>query len=433
MTDPSAKKQEELVGLSRQPVVNRLNSIKDSIVKRPPVYNMHGLIDENKIKWFLENFMHLGNSRYPYQHYANPAINNGIFKIDASSDKAVTIALLSDWASDTEESRHIAELASGHDFSIHLGDTYYVGNSREIAENFNSTYGGSWPYGSIGSFAMLGNHEMYSSGKSYFTELLPYMGVYTGAVTKQQEASFFCLENDHWRVIGLDTGYYSLKGCLGLTTNPALKLHDRQMEWLRDVVRLKDDHRAIVFLSHHQPVSAFEREEYQGIVNQLTTLLPMGKQVLWIWGHEHRFTIYGMNTAKDFSFFGRCIGNGGMPVELQHPPKSASATDPKNRNLVVYDRRHRVTIDDDLKLGHNGYAVLSLKNDQLQIDYFDDAFKDETGKPGPILTECWSADLASGNAVGVSIEDHTADKGLENKLTLVGGDVARAIRQENNQ
>jgi hypothetical protein len=36
------------------------------------------------------------------------------------------------WASDTPESVNIASLVGAVDYSIHPGDTYYVGNSKEI-------------------------------------------------------------------------------------------------------------------------------------------------------------------------------------------------------------------------------------------------------------------------------------------------------------
>ncbi len=49
---------------------------------------------------------------------------------------------------------------------------------------------------------------MYARGTSYFDTLLPKMGM-TGQ--SPQRASFFCLENEHWQIIALDTGYNSIK------------------------------------------------------------------------------------------------------------------------------------------------------------------------------------------------------------------------------
>jgi len=55
---------------------------------------------------------------------------------------------------------------------------------------------------------MDGNHEMYARGMAYFDVFLPRLGLAGGT---PQQASFFCLENDHWRFIALDTGYNSVR------------------------------------------------------------------------------------------------------------------------------------------------------------------------------------------------------------------------------
>src|SRR5829696_7885736 len=124
-------KEEDLVGLSTSGFVNQMHAIKDSVVKNAPRYDMHGLTGENKLKWVLKNLSHLGNNHFKYQRYIKPELNNGIFRMPNEPGKEITIALLSDWASDTFESHNIGDLARENDYSIHLGDTYYVGNSKE--------------------------------------------------------------------------------------------------------------------------------------------------------------------------------------------------------------------------------------------------------------------------------------------------------------
>ncbi len=117
------KKKSELVNLSRSSIVNQLKAVKDSVIHLPPNNNMHGLTDENKWTWFFKSLAHLGNTHYPYQHYNKPDENNGIFPMIGKTDGPVTVALLSDWASDTAESQLIAQLTGKQDYSIHLGDT----------------------------------------------------------------------------------------------------------------------------------------------------------------------------------------------------------------------------------------------------------------------------------------------------------------------
>jgi len=423
MPEPK-RKLESLVGLSRSPLRNQLHSVVDSVTKPPPEYNMHGLVDENRIKWIWKNLGHLGNSRYQYQRYSRPELNNGIFKIANDAAQGITLALLSDWATDTAESRQIANLVGNTHYSIHLGDTYYVGNSDEIARNFNDTYLGPFPYGSIGSFAMLGNHEMYSSGKSYFTELLPYMGVYAVVDTQQQEASFFCLENDYWRIIGLDTGYDSVKGWLGLKPNLSLKLHDWQMQWLQESLKLGDDNRGLIFLSHHQHLSAFE-DEYSNPAWQIAQLLNADRTILWFFGHEHRLAVYGNNKlVNGANCFCRCIGHSGMPIEIGKSPKSKNPNDVACRKLMLYDDRERQVLDNKVRLGYNGFIKLRLSNSDLTIEYYDDGNINPSSSR-KIMEEKWTVDVGTGKMSGNSILDFTL--GSKKQITHFGGDISNAL------
>ena len=419
----------DLVGLSRSSIANQMNSLIDSIVRPKPHNDMHGLTEENKLAWIFRNVANLGNTHYPYQQYPKPAINNGVFRMQNDTAATTYVALLSDWASDTFESRLVAQQVGTQDYSIHLGDTYYVGNSKEIANNFNTDFGGSWPYGKQGSFALLGNHEMYSSGRSYFTQLLPYMGNYVVNHDKNQQASFFCLENDNWRIIGLDTGYYSLKGLLGLKGNNNLDLHDAQKEWLRNTVRLNEDKRGLIILSHHQCFSAFE-DEFPKPAEFIASLLPADRNVIWLWGHEHWFSVYGANKlANGSTMYARCVGNSGMPVELNKKkepkaPKNSDTAAPENHNLVLFDNRQREVIDNKVPLGYNGFAILGFTGNQLTISYFDD--NDKQDVPRKILEEVWQVDMKTGKLAGTSIQDFTA--GGTKKLKLFGKNLQDAIR-----
>jgi len=41
----------------------------------------------------------------------------------------------------------------------------------------NSIQGVTWPHGLLGSFTVMGNHEMISRGNAYFDTLLPTLGL----------------------------------------------------------------------------------------------------------------------------------------------------------------------------------------------------------------------------------------------------------------
>jgi hypothetical protein len=427
----------DLMGLGRTAIENQWHALNENNADAPPLYNDQGLIAENVLEWICKNIGSLWQTPYtPYPTYSDPSTNNGIFTIQKPSDAPVTIALISDWASNTVESQLIAKQAGTNDYSIHLGDTYYVGSAQEIAENFDPAQGGTWPYGTLGSFAMNGNHEMYSSGQSYFTQLLPVMGAYEAnndAPAQTQQASFFCLENDCWRIIGLDTGYNSLTG-LGVTDNLNLNLTQEQKDWLANTVNLNNDKRGIIILSHHQCFSAFENE-FPNPATYISSIMTPGRDIIWLWGHEHWFSVYGPNKlANGSNIFARCIGNGGMPVELyveggiRKPNDPNNIDNPHNRNLVIYDQRPRETINGDIQLGHNGYTILTLQAGNAVISYFDD--NGGTGPGRKVLEEKWTIDTTTGNLTGNSIVDYTinGDQPANLQLSLFGNYLTDAIK-----
>lgn len=62
---------------------------------------------------------------------------------------------------------------------------------------------------------------------------------------------------------------------------------------------------------------------------------------------------------------GRCIGHGGMPVDLP-PPK------PKHPeyHAEFVDNRHYPN-DENMTIGYNGFARLTLRGNQLAVEYVD--------------------------------------------------------------
>jgi len=420
----------DLVNLGRTAIENQWHSVKLNTAGAPPLYNDDGLNSQDIGQWIVHNLGNIFHTRFsPYPTYPDPDTNNGIFEIQKGADEPVSIALLADWASNTKESHTIAAQAGTNDYSIHLGDTYYVGSSDEISVNFNPDNNGPWPYGTLGSFALAGNHEMYSGGKSFYTELLPMMGSYEEGnddPIQVQEAGFFCLENASWRIIGLDTGYDSLKGITD-SDNIDLDLTDEQKDWLTNVVNLNGDNRGIIILTHHQCFSAFD-SQYQNPMNFIAGLMNPGRDIIWLAGHEHWFSVYGPNKlANGANVFFRCMGNGGMPVELytenvgiKKPRNPNNIQDPVNCNLVLFDQRQREVLDDGVKLGHNGYAILTLQGNNATISYYDDNFLNGPGRK--ILEETWSIDTVTGELKGTGITDLTIAFGvaLETQLSLFG-------------
>jgi len=287
---------------------------------------------------------------------------------------------VADWATDTPESNKVAALMreQNSDYSIHLGDVYYVGAPQEIHDNFIGPTA-PWPKGRSGSLAIPGNHEYYSNGNPFFRDLLPRMSALrpAGGEPYRQHASFFCLENDYWRIIALDNGYYSVGPLLiEYIIRPDAHLDDKLIAWLqKEFPPNENDKRGVIIFSHIQYCSAFE-PQYPKTAEVLKKIFG-DREVIWLWGHEHRFAAYGKYHSKDgITAYGRCIGHGGMPVEIgkiRFGRECYALPDPKKMKgcpLVCYDNRKKEIVEKTI-LGHNGYVILTLNSNRLTIEYKD--------------------------------------------------------------
>lgn len=353
--------------------------------------------------------------RHALHDYTASGKGNGIYRID----DRVNLSLIGDWGTGTDEAQLVAErvTAQSPDFTIHLGDVYYVGDETEIKENFlgekTSPYAPvKWPMGTKGSFALNGNHEMYARGNGYFRLILPRMGMREHATDRAgdqagewgtgQWASFFCLENAHWRIIAIDTGYDSTQFDWGKTApfdrskrirksvhfKPKCTLHDRLLEWIESTVKPDGDNRGLIVLSHHGSFSSFS-DWYQIPARQLARLIH--RPVIWFWGHEHKLAIYDkFKVDNGVPTYGRCIGHGGMPVERGAQP------DIDDCRWLAWDNR-RYDNGEKIDAGYNGYARMFLDGPKMRLEYFD-LF-------GELLfTEEWSVDLQSGELRGPNLK-----------------------------
>ena len=338
-------------------------------------------------KWLVPYLRDVVHKDADYRVYQNG--ETGIFDIAAPGDVGpLRIAVAADWGTGTLEAETVAEnmKACFPHYTLHLGDVYYMGEAAEISENClgvpTKGYAGvSWPKGSLGSFALMGNHEMYSGGQGYLNDFLEVLGLLNADSTVRvpQSASYFCLEAEHWIILGLDTGYHSggvpLLGSIpGLNSIPFLNVNarfdDRMLAWLKRtmaVLQATLPKKPILILTHHQPLSSFEAA-FEKPAKQLLQLgFLEGQQFVWLYGHEHRLTVYNEQTiATSLKVYARCVGHAGMPVDVTKLRKV-------NPNIAYYDPRQHPIDDQDPKtmVGYNGHAVLVLEGTRLTIEYHD--------------------------------------------------------------
>jgi hypothetical protein len=266
------------------------------------------------------------------------------------------VALFADWGTGTAPAYELIQrvLARKPDVLIHLGDIYYSGREPEIQARFLDPLErarkelGVPP---LPTYSLCGNHDMYCGGVPYY-RLLEQLG---------QPASCFCLRNDHWQLIALDTGHNS-----GLLPPDMTWLQDPEVAWLRGLVDAAGS-RKTVLLSHHQLFSAFEAigTEEGGVNHRLYEQVKpvLDRVARWFWGHEHSLVVYEpfAPEAGGPAVTARCIGHGAIPV--------AEAERPKRRPKVAMQ-----TADVQLGLAggffNHGYAILELNGPTARASYF---------------------------------------------------------------
>lgn len=338
------------------------------------------------LKWFWSWLKHRFKRTHKFVRYnLSQGKSPGVYRLGAS----VRVLLASDWGTATPDSIAIAErmraLEPKPDVTIHLGDVYYTGEEAEYRDYFFP----HWPLGSHPThptFLLNANHEMYSGGYGYFNYALKQVN---------QEASYFCLENDHWRIIGLDTGYYSVKadnGSVDPEQSDKVKLPKALLAWLDNVVFTDpNDPRGVIVLSHHQWFCAFGTE-YHRPAQQLSQWIH--RPALWFWGHEHVFAAYGFTEAvkdakgrviRGIPVYARCIGHGGMPAQIDRLTEKLHRRRNdfgRQRELVLWDRRKYRRLH-DTDLGFNGFVDLQFQGKKLTVTYYD--------QREAILREQWEA------------------------------------------
>jgi hypothetical protein len=228
---------------------------------------------------------------------------------------------------------------------IHLGDVYYSGWPGEYQKRFLAP----WPVDTakkdqIGSWILNGNHDMYSGGKGFWETALADPRFH-----RQQNYSYFCLENDHWKIFGLDTAY----------DDHALK--DPQAAWVKAGMDAAPGKQILLF-SHHQPFSAYEKGGPK-LVKKLNAVLNTGRITAWFWGHEHRCVLYDGHQKVGF---GRCIGHGGVPVYMNHSP-GEQVPSPGN-----YEYRATMGSDGLFPWARFGFAILDFEDATIHVRYLDE-------------------------------------------------------------
>ena len=310
--------------------------------------------------------------------YRKPANNDDfVYPLPAGQDETLTIGLIADWGSGEKVAELVFEEMCLHkpEAIIHLGDVYYSGTAKEQAENFTDIVNRIREDYPCALYNLPGNHDYYAGGAAFYDEL-PRLNQPPAAPagTPQQEASFFCLRNDHWQIHGLDTGYHdhdyfkhavdnTRKLLQGIGPDHETYLTDEELAWHQDKLNTKGNRR-VIFLSHHQLFSAYGKIGKAYVNNhlreQFNDALQNQEIDAWFWGHEHTLQIYGSHLGLDK---GRCIGYGAFPIFAQENPYELGEDLPEEMKKELIDAMERIELSVDSRSGvyEHGYVILKLR------------------------------------------------------------------------
>jgi predicted phosphodiesterase len=274
------------------------------------------------------------------------------FTIDGKLPANARVAIVGDWGTGQATARTIlAQIArKNSDVVIHMGDVYYSGTDFEMQNYFYNIWEESLDLTRVATFALAGNHDMFCGGAPYY-KLIDRLG---------QPASYFCLRNDNWQFLAMDTALHDSKPSGGDPTY----LEDTEVAWIADKIQ-NCGNRRTVLLSHHQLFAANEdicgKSVNDRLNGQLSTLLP--NVDMWLWGHEHNLVIY----EKYLGVLARCIGHGSFPIGVAEIPAT-----PKYPEVPMAP----VRLGDNGILYNHGYAIIDLAGNTATVSYYQDT--DET-------------------------------------------------------
>lgn len=286
----------------------------------------------------------------------------------ASRGGAPTVALFSDWGTGYYHSRYIArhlvtlEVAQ----AVHLGDVYYTGTMSQFEEQFTPPL--EPVMRAMPLYAMNANHEMDSHGIPYlhFLELKRQLGGQSGFAAQPQETSFFCLSNDAYQVVAIDTAFHD--------NGRYQEKHTGLRQWLRDRLEHgRDAGKVTVLLSQNEPYgptggdSVAARELRDLYLIDLGDWVREGLVHAWFWGDEHYAALYEPNDIVPF--VGSCIGHGGYPYGRMHLDSR-----PEDVTRAVWaetDARFPDDTGQRQDRGNNGFCVLTLASDGILLTYWD--------------------------------------------------------------
>ena len=304
--------------------------------------------------WWASVANRLVHKRAPFISHSSLAD----FRIELEEEK-LSVAMVGDWGTGLPSSREIARqmAALQPSITIHLGDVYYSGTKHEVETRFLP----SWPSGTVGTFAVNSNHEMYAGGEGYFGVTLRQ-----DRFARNQKASYFCLSTPGWQIIGLDSAYEASdflyqKG----------RLSDGQLAWLGAQLAEGARHgQRSILLTHHNPIDVHGAPD-QPFLDQVLRAGETNPFHFWYWAHEHVGARFAPLGPSGRPYLGRCVGHGGIPYAAEKEGDGAGGV------RVQWTETELAGDPEEPRRAKNGFVFLVLDSTTKTLD---ETFIDEFGK-----------------------------------------------------
>jgi predicted phosphodiesterase len=298
-------------------------------------------------------YFKLGKASIPYR-------SGGDYVLDFVLPQSATIGIVGDWGTGSSVAQDLLKQVAGYnpDLLMHLGDIYYSGTLFECQTCFLDICRAILP-AQTPVVTLAGNHDMYSAG----------LGYYWLVDQLHQQASYFCIQNDDWQFLAMDTGYHDFDP-LSVNTNVTYPTSE-EIAWHLNKIQNRGKRRTALF-SHHQLFSAFEpiggKAVNDRLLDQFKTVLP--NIDIWLWGHEHRLDVYKPYLGLQR---GRCLGCSAVP-EFVDP----NYFTPKFGDVPLQP----VQLANDGSTYDHAYAIMKLNGPQAEICYYQQSAPNK-----PLFTE----------------------------------------------
>jgi hypothetical protein len=276
------------------------------------------------------------------------------------------IAIIGDWGTGDDVSKNVLEQVAKlkPEILLHLGDVYYAGTESEAKGNFLDICQSVLP--NIPLYTLCGNHDMYSGGGGYYW-LLDQIG---------QKASYFCLKNDNWMFLAMDTGFHDNNPFNVATNMTQLVSQDGWSEAAWHLEQIKDvGNRKLVLLSHHQLFSPFGSV---GSVNDKPyaynpNLYGVFKDTIpkvewWFWGHEHTLGIFPEYMALKR---GRCVGGSAVPVFRDQQSYATCPTQLQTLDGTMPTWDPKAVLATSNNMYNNCFAMMTLTGASATVEYYE--------------------------------------------------------------